>query len=136
VAEISDFMPAGKAEPTHDLVRRAKTVKGEVHYRMLCEPRFDYARAGHRVEQVGGEVVLFISEGKDEVCLRLRASVPVRLVEGAAVAEFVLGAGETASFVLEEAQPGAESASAAPDYVSSSFKQTLNFWRNWISRST
>ena len=33
VAEISDFMPA-EQEGTHELVRRAKTVRGEIHFRM------------------------------------------------------------------------------------------------------
>jgi GH15 family glucan-1,4-alpha-glucosidase len=134
VAEISDYMPIGSINPTRDLVRRVKTVKGELHYRMVFEPRFDYGRGRHRVEQKEHEV-LFIHEGRGEGCLRLRSEIPVRLVEGAAVAEFVLNAGETAAFVLEEAQPGEESPSSDPDYVPNSFKQTLNFWRNWISQS-
>jgi GH15 family glucan-1,4-alpha-glucosidase len=46
VAEISDFMPA-EQEGTHELVRRAKTVRGEIHFRMVCQPRFDYARSKH-----------------------------------------------------------------------------------------
>ena len=134
VAEISDYMPIGSINPTRDLVRRVKTVKGELHYRMVFEPRFDYGRGLHRVEQKEHEV-LFIHEGHGEGCLRLRSEIPVRLVEGAAVAEFVLNAGETAAFLLEEAQPGKESPSSDPDYVPNSFKQTLNFWRNWISQS-
>src|ERR1700745_159557 len=44
VAEISDYMPIGSINPTRDLVRRVKTVKGELHYRMVFEPRFDYGR--------------------------------------------------------------------------------------------
>src|SRR5206468_6095407 len=53
VAEISDFMPAAETGDAHALVRRAKTVRGEVRYRMVCAPRFDYARAPHRVERRG-----------------------------------------------------------------------------------
>ena len=45
VAEVSDFMPVEDAGQAHNLVRRAKTVRGEVRFRMRCEPRFDYARA-------------------------------------------------------------------------------------------
>ena len=45
VAEISDYMAVEAGETGHDLVRRAKTVRGEVRYRMVCAPRFDYARA-------------------------------------------------------------------------------------------
>ena len=121
--------------PAHNLVRRAKTIRGEVHFRMVCEPRFDYARATHKVEQREGEV-LFVSEGPDQTALRLRAQVPMRVDNGSAVAEFALRAGETASFVLERAQPGQDSPSIAPDYVPRAFKDTLNFWHRWLGRST
>ncbi len=134
VAEISDFMPA-EPEGTHELVRRAKTVRGEIHFRMLCQPRFDYARSKHHVEKRDGEI-LFVSEGKDQSALRLRTSIPVTISDGAAIAEFTLQAGQSAAFVLEQARPGHESVSAGPDHVPDSFKRTLNFWRNWIARST
>lgn len=135
VAEISDFMPVESVSPAHNLVRRAKTVRGQVAYRMTCRPRFDYARAGHRVE-VEEDGVLFISENPDGLVLRLRAEVPLRVEDGAAVAEFTLGTGETAAFVLEMVEPGQPSPSAAPDYVAGSFKKTVNFWHEWIGRSS
>ena len=50
VAEVSDFMPIEGASGAHPVVRRAKTVRGEVRFRMVCEPRFDYARSPHAVE--------------------------------------------------------------------------------------
>ncbi len=101
---------------------------------MVCRPRFDYGRAHHRVEK-NGETVLFIPERKNLPALRLRSSVSLAIENDAAVAEFLLSAGQSASFVLEEAQPGKESPSGAPDYVARSFKETLNFWRQWIGRS-
>ena len=48
VSEVSDFMPVEQGETAHDLVRRAKTVRGVVPYRMVCDPRFDYGRAEHQ----------------------------------------------------------------------------------------
>src|SRR6185436_5890940 len=114
VAEISDFMPVQLNEHTRELVRRAKTVRGEIHFRMVCQPRFDYARSKHRVERKDGEV-LFVSEGKDQSALRLRTSIPVTISDGAAVAEFTLQAGQSAAFVLEQARPGHESVSVGPD---------------------
>ena len=133
VAEISDFMPV--SGDRHDIVRRAKTVRGEIRYRMTCAPAFDYGRCGHRMEQHDGEVV-FIPERSGLSALRLRHSVPITVENGVAVAEFTLGAEQTASFVLEEAEPGVESPSASPGYVSESFKQTANFWRAWVGQST
>ncbi|MFQ5877562.1 MAG: glycoside hydrolase family 15 protein [Acidobacteriota bacterium] len=131
VSELSDFMPIEQGQTSHDLVRRVKTVRGEMRYRMVCEPRFDYARAPHTIEMRDGEV-LFASRGADRTALRLRSSVPMRIVDGTAVAEFTLRAGRTASFVLEQALPGVESPSAAPEFVSASFKNTVNFWRRWL----
>lgn len=113
VAEISDFMPV--SGHCHDIVRRAKTVRGEIRYRMICAPAFDYGRRGHRVEERDGEV-LFIPDGEGLSAVRLRHTVPLKVENGAAVAEFTLGADASASFVLEEAEAGAVSPSANPDY--------------------
>ena len=135
VAEICDFMPVEEMGHLHDIVRRVKTIRGEIRFRMRCEPRFDYARAAHRVSRKRGEILFIASKAKSRNALRLRSSVPVKIENGAAVAEFTLRAGETAYFVLEQAQPRKDSPSAAPDYVSDSFKETVNFWRHWVSRS-
>jgi GH15 family glucan-1,4-alpha-glucosidase len=65
----------------------------------------------------------------------LRSSVPMEIADGAAVAEFTLHADESAWFVLEVVTDG-PSPSARPDYVIDAFKETVNFWRRWIARST
>jgi GH15 family glucan-1,4-alpha-glucosidase len=135
VAEISDFMAIEKGgDHLHDLVRRVKTVRGELRFRMVCDPRFDYGRRGHRIEVRKKEAV-FHPEGEGLQALRLRSDVPLRKEKGAATAEFTLRAGETASFVLEEARAGKESHSVGEDYVSQVFKETLNYWRRWVARS-
>ena len=80
-------MPAS----AHNLVRRAKTVRGELRYRMRCDPRFDYAREPHTVERRGEHEVVFVGRsGGSELALRLKASVPMQIVDGAAVADFTL----------------------------------------------
>jgi GH15 family glucan-1,4-alpha-glucosidase len=134
VAEISDFMPIDVSRHAHDLVRRAKTVRGNITYRMACSPRFNYGRTAHRVEPKDGEI-LFVPEDSTVKALRLRGSVPISTHDGAAVAEFRLGTDESASFVLEEVREKEESPSSAESYVSVSFKETLNFWRRWIGQS-
>ena len=137
VAEVSDFMPVEDAGVAHNLVRRAKTVRGEIRFEMRCDPRFDYARATHTVERRSDTEILFVGRsGAGELALRLRSSVPMQLAEGAAVAEFTLGADESAWFVLEVAMADGTSPSARPDYTSDAFKETVNFWRGWIGRST
>ncbi len=136
VAEISDLMPV-EAEGTvaHNLVRRAKTVRGEVRFRLAFEPRFDYGRASHVVERQGSGCLLFRSEGPDRTAVLLRSSIPLEVREGDARAEFTLGADEHADFVMELYE-GTESPCAMPDYVADSFKRTLDYWRAWIGRCT
>ena len=81
VAELSDFMPAADAGQAHIVVRRAKTVRGEVRFQMRCEPRFDYARATHTAEHRSETEILFHGRGgQGGLVLRLRSSVPMRLV--------------------------------------------------------
>jgi len=134
VAEISDFMPVEDAGVAHHLVRRAKTVRGELRFVMRCDPRFDYARATHTVERRGDTELLFVGRaGARELVLRLRSSVPMQIADGTAVAEFTLSADQSASFVLEVVTDE-PSPSERPDYVSDAFKETVNFWRRWIDR--
>ena len=144
VAEISDFMPVSLRTEGHawqdtptQLVRRAKTVRGELRYRMVCAPRFDYARVSHKVEQRSPNEIIFTAEGDSGMVMRLRSlDVPMRVENGDAVAEFTLGAEKTAAFVLEEICEHAHTDSAAEHFVADSFKETMNFWRTWMGRST
>ena len=144
VAEISDFMPVSLRTADHtwedtptQLVRRAKTVRGELQYRMVCAPRFNYARTPHKVEQRSPNEILFIAEGEGGLVMRLRSlDVPMRVENGDAVAEFTLGGEKTAAFALEEVRGREDTHSAAEHFVAHSFKETMNFWRTWMERST
>jgi GH15 family glucan-1,4-alpha-glucosidase len=137
VAELSDFMPVADAGQAHTLVRRAKTVRGEVRFQMRCDPRFDYSRAAHTTERRSDREVLFAGQsGNGDLALRLRSSVPMRVENGVALADFTLSADTSAWFVLEVVLAGDASPAQQPDYPSHSFKHTVNFWRRWIARST
>src|SRR5207249_2947964 len=131
---VSDFMAITESDHRHALVRRAKSVRGEIKFRLIFEPRFDYGRAGHRIERKKGEI-LFASRGKDGTAIRLRTEVPLRVAGGRAIGEFKLRSGQSASFVMEEATDSDESPSVAKDYVAESFKETMNFWQAWVQRS-
>ncbi len=133
VVEIVDFMPVEESGHEHAVVRRVHVVRGKVRMQMICAPRFDYARARHSVE-AGDGCVRFISSGSDATALCLRASVPLRVETGDAVGEFTLRAGQAADFILEQAD-GANSPSAAPDFVPRSFAETARFWHLWVARS-
>jgi GH15 family glucan-1,4-alpha-glucosidase len=133
VAEISDFMTLQDRDAGSRLVRRVKAVRGSIHVRMRCLPRFDYARVDHKIRAEEGTVVF---TGGDGLALRLRASVPVDVSDGAALTEFDLAAGESAAFILEDAYHGADSISADPSYVTAAFKVTSDYWRRWVGCST
>src|SRR5262249_57878946 len=74
--------------------------------------------------------------GDRELALRLRSSVPMRLENGAALAEFSLGADASSWFLLEVVHAQEPSRSEQPDYESDAFKQTVNFWRRWVARGS
>src|SRR5262249_50768641 len=132
VAEISDFMSIGDLDAGSRLVRRVKAVRGTIRLRMRCTPRFDYARLDPKVYAEAGTVVF---AGGDNLALRLRASVPVDISKGAALAEFDLPVGESAFFILEDASYGADCVSAIPGFVSAAFKETSNYWRGRGARA-
>lgn len=135
VAELSDFMPVEPEHHRHSLVRRVKSVRGDIDFHMECAPRFDYARANHRVEVRGDDEVVFQPDGKGLTAVRLRSSMPFEVQDGNVVSRFTLRSGESAAFVLEKAGPDSDTPSSQPDYVADAFKRTLDYWREWIGRS-
>ncbi len=136
VAEVSDFMPVRDTE-THgrSIVRRARCVRGHVRFRMVCAPRFDYGRAEHGVRQEDERHVVFESRGADGTAVRLRAQVPIEVKGGDGVAEFTLNHGESAYFILEQAQAIDDSPACAEGYVNDAFNHTGTFWQRWSRRS-
>jgi GH15 family glucan-1,4-alpha-glucosidase len=134
VAEIVDFMPVERDEHVHDLIRRVTAVRGEVRFRMCCEPRFDYARANHRVERIGERELVFVSQGADGIALRLCSGTPLEVTNGDARAEFSLRAGDSVDFALVAARPGAPPPELTPEHVGERLVDTVNFWRRWIGR--
>ncbi|HEU4453769.1 MAG TPA: glycoside hydrolase family 15 protein, partial [Longimicrobium sp.] len=134
VAEISDFMPLGESERFRCVVRRVKAVRGDLRFRARCAPRFGYGPAAHRVERTD-DGALFIPESGD-VRVRLYASIPIEIEDGDAVAEFALPHGHSAYFVVDAGDVRADGRRATPQGISRVFKETANFWREWIGRSS
>ena len=133
IAEISDFMPVHPSEHSSRVVRRVKTVRGEIRFRVRCAPRFDYGRARHTLELAGAEARM---TGADGTVVRLTSSIPLRTENADAVGEFTLPAGQTATFILEHVSDRTAYQTDLDDYVSGSFKETMNFWREWLGRSS
>ena len=129
VGEVTDFMPFPEPGGLPRLIRRARAIRGEVRFRLRCTPKFDYARADPRPEAGADGSVVFEGAG---LRLRLCGSVPLRpdAVQGA-LAEFTLGAGETADFVLLDANDPIVEA----DAVDTLFHACVAHWHGWAARS-
>ncbi len=135
VGEIIDYMPVGAHENGdgyHQVIRRVRVVRGEMAFRMECSPAFDYAREGHETE-ISSEGACFRSSG---LGLGLATRVPLEDAGGAAVAEFSLGEGETAVFVLREIEDGGCGVPFSEEEADEHFKKTVEYWRRWLSKCT
>jgi GH15 family glucan-1,4-alpha-glucosidase len=133
VGEVADFMPVrpGGATDQHEIVRAARVVRGKMSFAVEVAPRFDYARADHklRITQHGA---VFDSP---ELRMVLRSTVPLQKRGNDVVATFTLEAGEAAGFVLESAAEGAPGPLEPPDF-DIAFNTTVAFWRVWLAGST
>jgi GH15 family glucan-1,4-alpha-glucosidase len=134
IADLSDFMAMQHLGHRHNLVRRVKVVRGEIEFKMVFAPKFDYGRARHTIEKKTQQMI-FIPEKKSVPPILLRTSVPLEEVNGEAVARFTLKSGETAFFIMEEADGNEDAPSANRDYVSDAFKETMNYWLAWVAHS-
>ena len=103
VVEVTDYMPIMKADgPRSAVVRRVNCIRGSVTMALRCEPRFDYGRDGvPKVTMEDGAALFTPNEPSVSGPLRLRGSVQIEVVEGAAIASFVVEEGEQASVILE-----------------------------------
>jgi GH15 family glucan-1,4-alpha-glucosidase len=131
VCEVQDFMPVAEAEShaPQRLIRRVVGVRGQMRMRLECEPRFDYGRDRHEVVLTAGGA-LFRSPS---LSLALGAPTPLTPSADGVVSEFEIAAGDSHTFVVEEA---AEPRPLSEEEAQASFDETAEFWREWISRST
>jgi GH15 family glucan-1,4-alpha-glucosidase len=133
VGEVQDFMPPARdREAAHRqrMIRRVIAVRGRIRLLVEVAPRFDYARSRHDVA-LTAHGALFRAP---ELALSLSARCPLELSDGRdARARVELGAGETASFVLERAEAPVPFAEAD---VAAELDATVTFWRRWLGRSS
>ncbi|MEX2336855.1 MAG: glycoside hydrolase family 15 protein, partial [Fulvivirga sp.] len=137
VGEITDFMPVEEYYEGNALIRRVTNIRGKAVYVMKCQPRFNYAENGHKIELLDKHTLLFQSEGSDSLKLKLKSTVDLQIIDNDAYAEFCLAPGGTADFILE-LQPENEEKKTAedlPTIVSRELEETMNYWKNWTSMS-
>lgn len=137
VAEISDFMPISEQVSDRALIRRVKVIRGQMTFEMVCEPGINYGQSKHTIE-LDAEGVLFRSISPEEIILRLRTRIPIEVDNNGQTVRstFSLRSGETATFILENGGTSQPSPYEEPGYASRKFRETVNYWRNWISQSS
>jgi GH15 family glucan-1,4-alpha-glucosidase len=134
VCEISDFMPIPARPGPSRIIRRVKAVRGSFRVDLRCAPRFGYGLLRHTLRVDDNEALFSVADGS--IRLRLIADVPLRKKGRDAVARFTLRAGESAAIVLEQIAEGIPAFTFDKAHVVSAFKRTVNFWRDWIGKST
>lgn len=136
VGQITDYMPVGKAAIDAGrckLIRLVRVVRGMMPFRMECFPAFNYARDEHQLVLTKGGACFH----SPAVSLGLAADVAVRQDGPRVLADFTLGEGETAVFVLQEVEAGANPVVPLSAFQADAlFKMTVDYWRRWVSRCT
>ncbi len=135
VAELTDYMPIEiekDAEQPNEIVRMVSVIKGNIHFKMCCRPRFNYAKCAHRVK-ISDRCATFFPA--DDVCpsIALYSTTPLEQQSQDVISNFTLQAGTTATFVLggvrHQGQP------PEMEFVGRRFQQTTRFWKSWMAKS-
>jgi GH15 family glucan-1,4-alpha-glucosidase len=133
VAELTDFMPIEQdGEQPNEIVRTVSVIRGNVHFEMHCQPRFNYATAKHAV-QISDRCATFRSDDSLSPPMSLYATVDLEQQSQDVRSAFTLKAGERANFVL--GAPWAKRQPPEMNLVEHRFFDTAQFWKTWISKS-
>jgi GH15 family glucan-1,4-alpha-glucosidase len=133
VAELTDYMPIGNdREGPNEIIRTVTVIRGNVHFKMRCQPRFNYGTSPHRAD-ITDTCAMFFPTDNGCLPMALYSTAPLRQEGQDVTSEFSLQAGRTASFVF-----GGLRAQGLPpemEFVGKRFQQTGCFWKTWIAKS-
>jgi GH15 family glucan-1,4-alpha-glucosidase len=133
VAELTDYMPIEDdgAQP-NEIVRTVSVIRGNVQFKMRCQPRFNYALGKHRV-QASDRCAMFFPE--DTLCppMSLYSTHLLKQEFQDITSVFTLKAGEKAFFVLGPIRTDGQPPEMG--LVGERFLKTGRFWRAWIAKS-
>src|SRR4029453_7238552 len=133
VAELTDYMPVQKnAGQPNQIVRILSVIRGNVKFKMSCQPRFNYAASDHEL-QSSDRCATFFPAHKSCPPMSLYSTVAIDRRSQDISAEFSLQAGESATFVLGGLR--AEGEQLEMDLLRQRFLETAQFWKTWVSKS-
>ncbi len=129
VAELVDFMPVGDEQR---LVRRVHCVRGELPFRAVCQPAFNYARDEHTAELTPEGAVFRTPDSS----LALTTRLPLEQTGPLVSADFTISEGETVSFALAPLSGETPAACPSEAEMERLFDETVAYWRRWLSKCT
>ena len=156
VAEVVDFMPVRKREKNldhkrtgrklasdivgsivsedghHQLIRRVTGIRGNLHMRLECRPRFNYGMDKHEVVQESDHIV-FNSPNQS---LEYWSTIDPVVVDGDVELEFCIREGHTEYVALDALGFMESSLVYRPAIYERLFDETVRYWREWINRCT
>jgi GH15 family glucan-1,4-alpha-glucosidase len=138
IAELTDYMPIRPVTEETDctIVRKIKTIRGNITFKVNCVPRFDYAAADHDAVQQDNEII-FTDINDGNICLRLIADVPLQLKRKDGYAEFTLKESEVAHIILQAVKKDHKEPFPGVDYYAhNTYHETIAAWQKWVGKST
>jgi GH15 family glucan-1,4-alpha-glucosidase len=132
IAELTDYMPLSESGSGSAIVRSVKAIRGNITFKVSCEPRFGYGKVKHTAIKSGKEISF--DSPSTSTRISLTGDMPFDIVKGGAYAEFTLEEGETSHIILN----------LCPDidcpsyewYKQHSYHETATFWRNWVNQTS
>ncbi|TDS12941.1 glycoside hydrolase family 15 protein [Sphingobacterium paludis] len=137
IVEITDYMPVHN-DPGHhcnSIVRKIKSIRGDVTCIMKLQARFGYATEKHTINQQENTFIFKTAEAENDN-MRLQASFDVQIDGNDLYAEFALKESERAFVILELESNGSTNFNDISYYTKQTYFDTIGFWRNWINKST
>ncbi len=134
VAEVQDFMPIEGVRGRrhrHRLIRRVLGVRGQMHFRLDFQPRFNYGRDDHETFFHENGVVIH----SPDISLALETPLTLKPDGRGLQCEFTLDPGQSATFVLEQVPDTYVPRSYSENETREAFENTVEYWRTWLAKS-
>ncbi len=136
VAQVVDFMPVrGRLDDDadHVLIRRVTGVRGNLHMKVDCSPKFNYGQDEHYTVYVGEGNVRFVSP---DIALEYWSTIKPEIVGDSVKVNFEIQEGNTEYIVIDAVEHVEEADKFDVDRIESLFEHTVDYWRRWINRCT
>jgi GH15 family glucan-1,4-alpha-glucosidase len=133
VAELTDYMPIEKdGEQPNEIIRTISVIRGNVHFKMCCQPRFNYGTSPHQTV-ISDHCATFLPAESRCPPMALYASATLQQQAQDVISELTLAAGATATFILGGLRP--QGHQPEMEFVGKRFHRTSRFWKSWIAKS-